>query len=1154
MKITTNKFQNLKAALIKAKRCSTFGFVALLFTLTFQTVTAQLPTEFERVELKTGLKNAVSFKFAPDGRAFIIDRFGELLIYKPDILNTVSAGTIDVFSELEDGLIGIALDPNFSSNNYIYLHYSPLSVSVNRVSRFTMNGDQLNMGSEVVMMEWATQRVSCCHSGGDMDFDSQGNLYIATGDNTQHSDFAPLDEVDSFNSAEKSSSNTQDLRGKILRITPQPNGSYSIPPGNLFASSSDGLPEIYVMGARNPYRIFVDKDNTDWLFWGEVGPDSNNSSSPFGPEGRDEINLTKQAENAGWPYFSGQNEPYQNTYASPTFYWNPNNPVNVSTWNTGLTNLPAAQPAWLDFFHKCYLAGPRYYFDASLTSQQRLPIEFDGVFFYYDFNTSRIWAVQMDAQGTILSNQQLSPDVFPNTKDGFIDMKIGPDGHLYLLEYGTGCCANNSGTGKFVRVNYTGIVSNSSPMVELTATPTNGSLPLTVNFSSAGTFDPDGDPITYEWDFDGDGNTDSTAPNPTHTYTVAGNFEAQLKVTDSENNVSAESVTIVAGNNAANFTFISPPDGGLIGWGDDISIDLEVTDVEDGTLSGGGIDCQDVNLIPSLGHLNHFHDDNTLDGCAQPFTLGFEGHDIYGEMDIFYVFGVNYTDSGGLQSFDQIQLHPKRKEAEYFDDSNSVSVIDNSDLEGGGSEAIRVNRNGYISFDGRNLQNITGVKYRVASPNSNGRIELRTGSPTGTILAITSVPNTGGTTNWVDVETNFTDPGGKNDLYFVFKNDGVSQAIFDLNYIEFIGAGVSVDNSPPELNSVFALSNTSLEVELSEEVNQSDAENTANYSINGVSVTGALLQGDGRTVTLTINPGLSLGQTYTVNVSGIRNLAGLNMNPASESITFGQTIRLNSGGPTLTFGSETFEADQYVTGASTFTSVVPISGTNNDALYQTENFGDFTYEIPVSTSGLHDVRLHFAELFFTSSNQRIFDVLIEGQTVISGLDIFSEVGKDAALIRNINDIDIADGVLSLSFNAIQGNPKLSAIEVLPPNTFDAQPSINIVSPDDFAVVSQPFSVAFSVENWNIAVGDTHMHYFVDGVMVGPHYSTDPIVFTSLPEGQRTIRLELFNANHTGSGVFDEVIVNVISESSQTEGRINAGGPAYTGSGLSLGGR
>ena len=222
-------------------------------------------------------------------------------------------------------------------------------------------------------------------------------------------------------------------------------------------------------------------------------------------------------------------------------------------------------------------------------------------------------------------------------------------------------------------------------------------------------------------------------------------------------------------------------------------------------------------------------------------------------MDIFYVFGVNYTDQGGLQSFDQIQLHPKRKEAEYFDQSNGVSVIPNTDPYEGGSEAIRVNRASHIVLEGRNLQNISSVKYKVASTFANGRIELRTGSTTGPILAITTVPNTGSVENWQIVETTFTDPGGKNDLYFVFENPAHAADIFDLNYIEFAGAGVSSDATPPEVIASRIVDQTTVEVEFSEKITNASATNLANISIDqGVTVSAAQLLPDERTISYTV--------------------------------------------------------------------------------------------------------------------------------------------------------------------------------------------------------------------------------------------------------------------------------------------------------------
>ena len=1101
----------------------------LAFTVCFLPVFSQLPSEFQRVELTTGLTNSVNFEFAPDGRIFIVDRYGELLIYKPDQQLTVSAGTIEVFHDLEDGLLGIEFDPDFLSNDHIYLHYSPLSTSVNRVSRFTMNGDILDVSSEIVMLEWPTQRDICCHAAGDLDFDSNGNLYIATGDNTQHSLYSPLDETNSNLSSEKSSSNTNDLRGKILRITPQADGSYSVPAGNLFQGGIGGLPEIYVMGARNPYKIFVDRENTDWLFWGEVGPDAN-SPGPEGPEGFDEINLTKDAGNYGWPYFSGKNEAYLNDYANPAFYYNPATPVNISIWNTGATNLPAAQPAWIDLFHESYLAGPRYYFNPALIDQQKLPIEFDGVFFYYDFNTSQIWVVKMDSQGNILSNDQLAPDVFPSSEAGFIDMKIGPDGHMYLLEYGAGCCPDNVGTGKLVRVDYIGVVTNSSPVVVLTADPDNGSLPLTVNFSSTGTFDPDGDPLTYEWDFDGDGTIDSNLENPTFNYTIGGQYNVQLRVSDDQGGVSTSNTTIHAGNNATTFEFLSPPDGGLIGWNDVISLEVSGNDLEDGS-----IDCTDLNVVPSIGHLNHFHDDLTIDGCLKDITLDPLDHDIYGEMDIFYVLGVNFTDQGGLVAFDQIRLHPKRKEAEFYDSQSGIAEVSNTDPWGGGSKAIRVNHDGYISFEGRNLSGISSVKYRVASAGVGGSIELRIDSPTGTLLSTTTVPNTGAWNNWTEVESVITDPGGKHDLYFVFKNNPGESDLFSLNWVELNGNGVSLDNTPPEVEEVIAVDLTTVNIEFSEVVSLSTAENVGNYQIdNGVVVASASLQEDNRTVILTTSQ-IVEGQSYNLNISGVQNEAGIAIIPSNYPFSLFESIRINAGGPQVTAGGNIFSADQFSTGGDVFENIVGINNTNDDVLYQSERWGgNLTYAIPVSNQGAYDIRLHFAEIYVGvdiagGAGDRVFNVSVEGNQVLSNFDILTEVAPATALVKEINDVIVNDGILNIQFTGIVENAKISAIEVLDPNTFVATPNITVLSPLDGADVNQPFQVGFSVENWEVAQGSTHMHYFIDGLMVGPHYSLSPITIDNLSMGVHTIRIELFEASHTGTGIFDEVTVNVTDQ-------------------------
>ncbi|MBU2945676.1 malectin domain-containing carbohydrate-binding protein [Zobellia uliginosa] len=1119
----------------------------IIFFLGNLRIQAQLPTEFVKTDLTTGLANATSFTFTPDGRVFILDRFGEILIYKPDTQITVSGGVLPVFHELEDGLVGIAVDPDFELNNKIYLHYAPLDFIGNRVSRFSVVGDAIDFSSEEIIIQWPTSRTAEFHSGGDMDFDSQGNLFIATGDNTTYGPrpYAPIDEEVSDMSAEKASSNTNDLRGKILRIKPGAGSSYTVPSGNLFATSAEGRPEIYVMGARNPYRIHVDEEN-DWLYWGEVGPDAN-VDNVLGPKGLDEINLTKAPGNYGWPYFSGaDNDPseeyaYQIDYADIPYYNDPAAPVNISKWNTGATNLPPAQEAWIEKFHKCYLAGFRYRYDSELLDDQRLPIEFDGLFFYYDFNTSQIWAVEMDANGDIITETQLTQTVFPgtgNSKNGYIDMEVGPDGKLYILAYGAGCCPDDVGTGRLIRVDYTGITTNSPPSVKMQANVTNGPLPLTVNFTGENTTDPNGDtPLTFAWDIDVDGTVDYTTENISHTYTVAGTYTAQLKVTDPDGAVGAKTITIYAGNSKANFDFASPPDGGLFGWNDDFVFDLNVNDPEE-----GDIDCTDVNVIPSLGHLNHFHDDNTIDACGTSLNLNDTGHDIDGEMDIYYVLNANYTDAGGLISRDQITLHPKRKEAEYYDTQSGTTIIENSYELEGASEALQVDNNGYISFSGRNLQNITGVKYLVASDNSGSTIELRVGSPTGNVIATTEVPSTGDNDEWIRVETPITAPSGKNDLFFVFKNNSSAQDIFRLNYVEFTGAGVSTDNTAPTVKAVQSVGNSAVSVLFSEYVDQASAENMANYAIgNGVTISSAVLQPDSRTVLLTTSS-LSAGTSYSINISNVENTSSIIMVSDNLSFMVFEELRINAGGNEVVFEGNTFIADAYFNGGYTYSKAIDIEGTTNDAIYQSErygpNSGGYGYDIPVGVSGEYDIRLHFAEIFFSvDENQldkgagtRVFNVVIEGEQVLTNFDILEETNPSTALVKEFNNVSITDGFASIYINGVEQSAKINAIEVLSPDTFEestpTDSNITITSPSNGWDVNQPFEVAFRVENWTINEDDTHVHYFIDGTLIDKYYGYDPIPIDDLSDGEHTIKIELFNADHTGTGIYDEVVVNV----------------------------
>lgn len=400
---------------------------------------------------------------AADGRVYYIERLGAVKRVEPAQRTSITVGQLEVFSQLDDGLIGFTLDPDFTTNGWLYLCYSAPGVSENRVSRFTLKDDQLDLTSEKILLRIPVQRdTPPCHTGGSLAFDAQGNLLISTGDNINPFDsegYSPLDERPERAAwdARSSAGNTMDLRGKILRITPRPDGSYTIPEGNLFLPNDPlARPEIYVMGCRNPFRLSVDQQ-TGTLYWGEVGPDALAADPNRGPSGQDEINQARAAGNFGWPFFVADNQSYLKfNYASQTSAgpWDAANAVNHSPHNTGRRQLPPAQSAllWYGYAYtpatpllgmggRCAMAGPVYHYDPTLDSSRKLPAEFDRHLFFYDWMRGRILAARLDEQERPVEYRRILAGL-PIRRP--MDLELGPDGALYLIEWGTQYSGGNS--------------------------------------------------------------------------------------------------------------------------------------------------------------------------------------------------------------------------------------------------------------------------------------------------------------------------------------------------------------------------------------------------------------------------------------------------------------------------------------------------------------------------------------------------------------------------------------------------------------------------------------------------------------------------------------------------------------------------------------
>jgi glucose/arabinose dehydrogenase/cytochrome c551/c552 len=515
----------------------------------------------------------------PNLDILVVQRRGEIMLYKHTTQKVSQAGFLDVYFKTqhtpgvnaEEGILGVQADPEFASNHFVYIYYSPADSSVNRLSRFTLLNDSIDKKTEKVVLEVKAQREICCHTGGSIAFGSDNMLFLSTGDNSTPFDepntpypshgFGPLDDRPGHlqYDSRRGAGNTNDLRGKILRIKMNPDGSYDIPEGNLFPKGeAKTRPEIYVMGDRNPYRIAVDK-KTGYLYWGEVGPDANNDSlDSRGPRGYDEFNQARAAGFFGWPYFVGNNYPYRrhdyetNINGAP---FDPAKPVNESRNNTGLRDLPPAQPAYIWYAYgpsaefpqlgsggRCAMGGPVFHSDLYPDST-RLPDYYNGKLFIYDWVRGWFKVVTMRANGDL---DNMEPFVEHTKFNAPVDVELGPDGKLYVLEYGNGWFSKNADAG-IARIDYN--PGNIAPAVSaFTVDKQSGLLPLNVHLSVKAT-DFEKDSLKYVWHL-GDAETqETTKPELDHTFAKAGDYALSVEVVDAKQaSTKSNVVNIYAGN------------------------------------------------------------------------------------------------------------------------------------------------------------------------------------------------------------------------------------------------------------------------------------------------------------------------------------------------------------------------------------------------------------------------------------------------------------------------------------------------------------------------------------------------------------------------------------------------------------------------------
>ena len=237
---------------------------------------ATVPNGFTETQVADELSSPSCLEVAPDGRVFVAQQGGVIRVIKDDILQDTPFATLPVDGSDERGLLGMTLDPAFATNHFVYVYYTAATpASHNRLSRLTANGDQMQAGSEVILLELANLSASATiHMGGATHFGPDGKIYISVGD---HHD----------------TSNPQTLTtpfGKILRV----NSDGTIPTDNPFYNQTSGINRaIWAYGLRNPFTTAF-QPGTGRFFINDVGESS-----------WEEINDGIAGSNYGWPTTEG---------------------------------------------------------------------------------------------------------------------------------------------------------------------------------------------------------------------------------------------------------------------------------------------------------------------------------------------------------------------------------------------------------------------------------------------------------------------------------------------------------------------------------------------------------------------------------------------------------------------------------------------------------------------------------------------------------------------------------------------------------------------------------------------------------------------------------------------------------------------------------
>ena len=549
---------------------------------TTTTISPALPQGFKQTQLAGGLKKPVVLAFAPGGDIWIGEQGGTILDYHNGAVQATPIVTLpSVYSTGECGLLGVAFDPNFASNGYVYISYvvnvtnkSGVIQPFSRLSRFTYSGGTINPATEKVYYQ-GNQAQNQHHPGNDLQVGPDGKLWWSVGDN-----------VPAITNGEALSN----IYGKMLRF----NLDGTIPADNPFVNVPSAVPAIYSYGLRNPFRF---------TFLPTGQPMTEDTGSSYW----EEMDTLQAGGNYGWDYFEGNC--FSCGYLNPAYAY-------------GHYAVDGASSAIAAY------------------SGSTFPKAYDHVVFVGDYGRRDIEAISFDPS----YQTEISDTVFDPNAGTIADLVEGPDGNLYFVSVFEGTFSEITAPGPF------------APTAKASATPSAGQAPLTVQFSSAGSSDPYGQPLSYSWDF-GDGAT-STGANPSHQYTANGTYKVKLTVTGGGGQTATSSTTVVVGQSPPTASITAPA---TYNAGDTIPFSGTATDPVDGTLPGYDYTWQ-ADFI-SNGAVQPSYSAGVPYPFYGPATGSTSGsfqvpNDVSQVPGSFYRITLTVTDSAGLQTVVTKDIHP----------------------------------------------------------------------------------------------------------------------------------------------------------------------------------------------------------------------------------------------------------------------------------------------------------------------------------------------------------------------------------------------------------------------------------------------------------------------------------------------------------------